>query len=62
MGENGNDEIWRVPIGGGEPVATGLKAKRIQSISVHPDGRQVAIGSFGDTQDSVWVMENYLPR
>jgi WD40 repeat protein len=59
QGENGNDEIWRVPIAGGQPVPTGIKAKRIQSISVHPDGRQVAIGSFGDSQDSVWVMENW---
>lgn len=58
-GENDDDEIWRVPIGGGLPVPTGIKAKNIRSLSVHPDGRQVAIGSFGDSQDSVWVMENW---
>jgi hypothetical protein len=59
QGENGNEELWRVPIAGGQPVATGIKAKNIESISVHPNGKQVAIGSFGNSQDSVWVMENW---
>jgi hypothetical protein len=59
QGEKGDLEVWRVPIAGGQAVPTGMKANSIQSISVHPDGRQVAIGSFGDSQDSVWVMENW---
>lgn len=61
-GANDTDEVWRVPIAGGKPQPTGIKAKSIRSISMHPDGRHVATGSFGDSQDSVWVMENYLSR
>jgi len=61
-GANDTDEVWRVPIAGGQPQPTGIKAKNIRSISMHPDGRRLATGSFGDSQDSVWVMENYLSR
>jgi Tol biopolymer transport system component len=57
-------ELWRVPAEGGKPEKMGLQKKwGIFSITVHPDGRQIAFASklTADTATEVWVMENFLP-
>ncbi len=35
-------ELWRVPIDGTAPVATGLVAHALRGVSVHPDGKTIA--------------------
>jgi Tol biopolymer transport system component len=55
-----DSELWQVPAAGGTPqrLATGLPF--INGISVHPDGRQLAV-SAGSARWELWVMENLLP-
>lgn len=58
-------ELWRVPAEGGEAQDLGLKMKRFRSLSIHPDGHQIAFFSHGsgDKQPpSFWVIENFLPK
>ena len=54
------DELWSVPVQGGEPRKLGLTAENIRDLSVHPDGRHIAFTSTGGSVE-VWVMENFLP-
>ncbi len=64
VGRPGNvtrSEIWGVPVAGGEPRSFGFSVpQRVWSLSVHPDGKQLA---FHVTEESteVWVMEKFLP-
>jgi Tol biopolymer transport system component len=54
------DEMWRIPVAGGEPQRLGLAMDRLRGLSVHPDGRRIAFTS-GAPEIEVWVMENLLP-
>jgi hypothetical protein len=54
------DEMWRIPIEGGEPQKFGLSMERMHWLSVHPDGNQIVFGSIQRIKD-VWMMENFLP-
>lgn len=49
-------ELWRVPIDGRPPVATGLTAPSLRGVSVHPDGRTVAYVTGLPTWE-IWAME-----
>jgi Tol biopolymer transport system component len=49
---------------GGQPrrlEISGVEAKTIQNVSIHPDGKQLALGTFGYRQNEIWAMENFLP-
>lgn len=61
-GDKNQDDLWRVPIEGGESQKLGLGMKTFYNLSVHPDGRHIAFGSQGSTQrlPEIWVMENFL--
>ena len=54
--------LWRVSAGTGEAENFGLEMK-INRMSIHPDGRQIAISSPGPVpqKPELWVMENFLP-
>jgi RNA polymerase sigma factor (sigma-70 family) len=54
--------LWRIPAEGGEPQNLGLKMKKIESLSVHPDGRRIVFTGPGSGRGTeVWAMENFLP-
>jgi len=55
--------LWRISADGGEPQELGLGMANFESLSVHPDGVNLAFSSLGSTMKSpsVWVMENFLP-
>jgi len=63
-GLNENDtenELWFVPIAGGQPHKIDLGADQFEgAVNVHPDGRRIAYVS-GDRREEVWVLENFLP-
>jgi len=58
--QTGNWDLWRVPVDGGQPDKMGLE-KRGESISAHPNGRQIAFWLNELSITEVWVMENFLP-
>lgn len=55
-------ELWSVPAAGGEARKTGISATgEIKQPYLHPDGSRL-LYSVRDTSDnSVWVLENFLP-
>ena len=55
--------LWRVSVDNGEAENLGLEMTRIYQMSVHPDGRRIAVSSQGPTieKPELWVMENFLP-
>ena len=55
-------ELWRIPVEGGKPQNLGLTMKKMNGLSVHPDGHRIAFTGFGSGRSpEVWVMENFLP-
>ena len=55
-------ELWSVPVDGGEPRNLGVSMmRRIESLSIHPDGRRLALHVYDPTTE-VWVMEDFLPE
>ncbi len=52
-----NGELWRVPVGGGQPEQLDLKLPGMLTISVNPDGRRLAIVATQQTPE-VWVLQN----
>lgn len=52
-------ELWQIAAAGGTPERL-AKLSLINSISVHPDGRRIAV-SAGSATYELWVMENVLP-
>ena len=56
----GNPEIWRVSLEGGQPLKMAIPADWQGSFRVHPDGRRIAFAA-GKTRSEVWVMEKFLP-
>ena len=55
-------ELWHVGVDGEEPrrILIGLAIGDICQISMHPDGRQVALNA-GGSKAELWVLENFLP-
>ncbi len=60
QGPDNANELWRVPAEGGTPQKLAITLPRMNRLSVHPDGRRLAI-SAGSGKNEVWVMENLLP-
>lgn len=56
----GQSELWRVPVGGGEPHRVGLPTRYQGTLAIHPDGRRIAFEA-GETAPELWVVENLLP-
>ena len=54
-------ELWGVSVAGGEQRSLGFSVPQdVASLSVHPDGRQLAL-TLTEEATEVWVMENVLP-
>jgi dipeptidyl aminopeptidase/acylaminoacyl peptidase len=53
--------LWRVPVGGGAPVSTGINMDSLRDISINPDGRRVAFNSGFKTSE-MWILENLLAK
>lgn len=53
--------LWRVPVGGGTPVSTGINMEALRDVSINPDGRRVAFNS-GFKISEMWVLENLLAK
>jgi Tol biopolymer transport system component len=51
----GPTEMWRVPVGGGEPASLGLTRPGASGVRMHPDGRRIGF-SAGEIDTEVWVM------
>jgi Tol biopolymer transport system component len=63
IGEKNTRSLWRVPVDSGEAENLGLEMT-INQMSIHPDGRQIAVSSPGPApqKPELWVMENFLPK
>jgi Tol biopolymer transport system component len=58
-------DLWRMPVAGGKPEKIGLQRTwGIWSLTLRPDGRQLAFTGRGGPSDEaeLWVMENFLPK
>jgi Tol biopolymer transport system component len=53
--------LWRVPVGGGAPVSTGITMDAVRDVSIHPDGRRIAF-NVGFKTSEHWMLENLLAR
>jgi Tol biopolymer transport system component len=54
-------ELWGVSVTGGEQRSLGFSVPQdVASLSVHPDGKQLAL-TLTEEATEVWVMENVLP-
>jgi len=60
QGQGHSQEVWSIPIQGGEPTPLGIGLHRIWFLDFQPDGRQLA---FVDVQERVelWALRNLLP-
>ena len=55
-------ELWQIPVEGGESQNLGLTMKKMNHLSIHPDGRRITFTGPGPGRGAeVWVMENILP-
>ena len=60
--ENTESILWRVPVAGGTPEKAGISLNaRINSPSVHPDGKRIAFAARESDNNEVWALENFLP-
>jgi Tol biopolymer transport system component len=64
----GGDEtqrgLWYISANGGEPrkvALTGVEAKNVTRLAIHPDGKQLALDVRGTGISEVWALENFLP-
>jgi Tol biopolymer transport system component len=56
---NHHREVWQIPATGGTPRRLFGGLTMISEISIHPDGRRMAV-SAGNAKYEMWVMENLL--
>jgi Tol biopolymer transport system component len=58
-------ELWKVAVQSGQAEKLELMMHRFRSLSVHPDGQQIAFASHTlgiEPAPEVWVMKNFLPE
>ena len=56
-GELGSDEIWSVPVGGGEAKPLGIRLHSVWSMDLSPDGKRLAF--YDDHfQRELWAVKN----
>jgi Tol biopolymer transport system component len=53
--------LWKISPEGGEPQKLWQSDKIISSLSIHPDGQQIAFSTYEQDLE-IWVMENFLPK
>lgn len=51
-------KLLRVPVQGGTPEQTGVEMEGLHSISIRPDGKQIAFSAGADPKQAIWVLEN----
>ena len=57
-----NVEIWRVPLGAGQPAKLDFNPGNIPGFLVHPNGKQVVFPVAGARRPmQIWALENFLP-
>jgi Tol biopolymer transport system component/DNA-binding CsgD family transcriptional regulator len=54
------DEVWRIPVAGGEPQRVGLAMPGLRGLCVHPDGRRIAF-TAGLPEIELWALEGLFP-
>jgi dipeptidyl aminopeptidase/acylaminoacyl peptidase len=54
------NELWQVPVEGGEAQRLDLAMDNLREVRVHPDGRRLAF-TAGVGKNEIWVMENFPP-
>jgi Tol biopolymer transport system component len=62
--------LFCIPVDGGEPRAINFGVHLLFNPRIHPDGKNVAFGTFGKIEDNItamkatgiWMMENFLPK
>jgi len=54
-------QVWRIPVSGGEARKLAIPVKGLRQLSVHPDGKRVAMWAQ-EPGSEIWVLENFLPR
>ena len=61
--DEATEELWGIPVEGGEPQKLDLAMRNMSISSVHPDGRRIAFTGPGSGRgNEIWVMENILPK
>ena len=68
--ESGARKLWRIAVDGGAPQEIRLPMGRLGTIStirgnevsIHPDGQQIAFIASPPARQSVWALENFLPK
>jgi Tol biopolymer transport system component len=58
---DGNQELWRLPLDGGQPRKTDVALKTVGAFSVHPDGRQIGLVAGIRKATQIWKVENVFP-
>ncbi len=57
------DELYRIPVDGGELKKLGVKANGgFENLNAHPNGRNFTYSSRSERTTKIWVMENFLPQ
>ncbi|MCL5735290.1 MAG: hypothetical protein M1274_06820 [Actinobacteria bacterium] len=60
-GEVPRSELWGVFVDGGGPRSLGFSVPQdVESLSIHPDGKQLAFHAREQATE-IWAMENFLP-
>ena len=60
---NAAQELWRIPITGGEPEKVGLSVRGGLSFpQVDRGGRQITYQANEDRASELWALENFLPK
>jgi len=54
-------KVWSVRASGATPQRLELSPTLMTFLSVHPDGRRVAMTENMEAKNELWVMENFLP-
>jgi Tol biopolymer transport system component len=53
--------LWRISSKGGDPQKLWQSEKDLRSLSLDPEGKQVAFHT-AEMENEIWVMENFLPE
>ena len=55
-------DLLRLLAQGGTAEPTGLVMEGLHSISIRPDGKQIAFSAGMEPKQGIWMMENFLPK
>jgi Tol biopolymer transport system component len=53
-----SSEVWRVPVKGGAPEATGLSASTVWAISLNPSNTRLVFGGGENVRGEYWALDN----